>query len=68
MKKYKRINLEEKVIMKGPGVLAFDGERDRVLQEDETIVVSVSKEGPWVINTHRALDLANIKKHFISFT
>ena len=55
VKEYKRINLEEKVTMKGPGVLAFDGERDRVLQEDETIVVSVSKEGPWVINTHSCL-------------
>ena len=64
----KKINLEEKVTMKGPGVLAFDGERDRVLHDDETIVVSVSKEGPWVINTHRALDLANIKKHFVSST
>ncbi len=68
VKEYKKINLEEKVTMKGPGVLAFDGERDRVLHDDETIVVSVSKEGPWVINTHRALDLANIKKHFVSST
>ncbi|GIS56017.1 MAG: hypothetical protein Ct9H90mP30_7020 [Actinomycetota bacterium] len=25
-----------------------------MLHDDETIVVSVSKEGPWVINTHRA--------------
>ena len=30
--------------MKGPGVLAFDGERDRVLHDDETIVVSVTKK------------------------
>ena len=68
IKAFKKIDLEEKISMKGPGVLAFDGERDRVLQENETIVVSVSKEGPWVINTHRALDLANIKKHFVSST
>ncbi len=68
IKAFKKIDLEEKISMKGPGVLAFDGERDRVLQDDETIVVSVSKEGPWVINTHRALDLANIKKHFVSST
>tara|TARA_X000000368_G_scaffold217051_1_gene171333 strand:+ start:1900 stop:2886 length:987 start_codon:yes stop_codon:yes gene_type:complete len=68
VKEYKKISLEEQVTMKGPGVLAFDGERDRVLQEGETIVVSVSKEGPWVINTHRALDLANMNKHFVSST
>ncbi len=68
VKEYKKISLEEQVTIKGPGVLAFDGERDRVLQEGETIVVSVSKEGPWVINTHRALDLANMNKHFVSST
>ena len=54
--------------IKGPGVLAFDGERDRVLQKGEKIVVVITKQGPWVINTHRALDLANIKKHFVSST
>ena len=63
----KKIQLNEKVSIKGPGVLAFDGERDRVLQKGEKIVVAITKQGPWVINTHRALDLANIKKHFVSF-
>ena len=64
----KKIQLNEKVSIKGPGVLAFDGERDRVLQKGEKIVVVITKQGPWVINTHRALDLANIKKHFVSST
>ena len=66
IKAFNRIGLKEQVSMEGPGVLAFDGERDRVLEEGETIVVAVLKEGPWVISTHRALDLANMIKHFVS--
>ncbi|MBT96333.1 MAG: hypothetical protein CL431_10255 [Acidimicrobiaceae bacterium] len=66
IKAFRKMDLKEQVSMEGPGVLAFDGERDRVLQEGEAISVAVLKEGPWVISTHRALDLANMIKHFVS--
>jgi len=40
----------------GPGVLAFDGERDVVLAPDQRVQVSLNATGPWVIDVATALE------------
>ena len=65
VKEYKN-KIDEKVTMKGPGVFSMvNGTSITRGRNDSRVSI---KEGPWVINTHRALDLANIKKHFVSST
>lgn len=39
----------------GPGVLAFDGERERVLQPGQTATLRVSRNGPWVVDVAKVL-------------
>jgi hypothetical protein len=46
------------VEVKGPGVLAFDGDRERALAQGERVELSVLRDGPWVIDVARALSLA----------
>ena len=40
----------------GPGVLAFDGERDLVLAPDQRVEVTLNATGPWVIDVTTALE------------
>ncbi len=58
------ISLDEQVIVEGPGVLAFDGERDHILTEGQTATLSIRKDGPWVINPTKTIELANENKYF----
>jgi hypothetical protein len=48
----------EPVRLDGPGVLAFDGERDRVLGGGITAVVTVAHDGPAIIDVARTLACA----------
>ena len=41
--------------MNGPGVLAFDGERERVLKPDQRARLTVQRDGPWVIDVAKTL-------------
>ncbi len=52
------VRLGEAVTLRGPGVLAFDGERERVLKPDQPVQMSVERTGPWVVNVHETLQLA----------
>ncbi len=54
----RRIALGEEVVLRGPGVVEFDGDRERLLAPDEPMHLRVVREGPWVIDTARALRLA----------
>ena len=58
------ISLDEQVIVEGPGVLAFDGERDHILTEGQVATLSIRKDGPWVINPTKTIELANENKYF----
>ncbi len=49
------LELGEPVLFNGPGMLAFDGERDRRVGRDATIMVTVEDSGPLVIDVERAL-------------
>jgi hypothetical protein len=46
------------VRLDGPGVLAFDGEREHVLASGTTALVTVARDGPAVIDVVRTLACA----------
>jgi predicted polyphosphate/ATP-dependent NAD kinase len=43
------------VVLEGPGMLAFDGERERRLKPGQFASVSVVRDGPWVIDVQKVL-------------
>lgn len=44
--------------VQGPGVLAFDGERERTLQAGQQATLRVERDGPWVVDVRRTLACA----------
>lgn len=52
------IDDHEPVTLRGPGVLALDGERRIVLPTDEAVTVHIERSGPRVIDVARTLRLA----------
>jgi hypothetical protein len=54
----------ETVEFQGPGVLAFDGERERVLQPGQRVRLSLDRSGPRVIDVQQALRTAAASGHF----
>ncbi|MFO0687604.1 MAG: NAD(+)/NADH kinase [Myxococcota bacterium] len=53
-----RVELGSELVWKGPGLLAFDGDRELVLAEGETASLRVVRNGPFVIDPRRALRAA----------
>lgn len=58
-----RIDTCTTVQINGPGVLAFDGERDRRLETGESVVARIERSGPLVIDVSKALKTATIPFH-----
>jgi len=56
--------LDEVAVLRGPGVLAFDGERDRRLGDHATVHVRVDRNGPYRIDVAHALALAAAARRF----
>jgi len=54
----KRLDLGESMTVEGPGVLAFDGDRERALAPGQTARLSVVRDGPRVIDVAKTLQLA----------
>lgn len=54
----------ETVTLQGPGVLAFDGERERMLEAGQPVVLTLTRSGPWVVNVRQALHIAAAKGCF----
>jgi len=50
-----RIELGAEVHWTGPGLLAFDGDREIVLGDGEGVTLCVARKGPWVIDPTRAM-------------
>ena len=61
----KRIKLGRTLRSQGPGVLAFDGERERVVGLGQKIAMQMSRTGPKVINLSRCLHKAATQKLFV---
>jgi hypothetical protein len=53
-----RLEFGEEVSVEGPGVLAFDGDRERELGPGQRARLRVVREGPRVIDTAAALTCA----------
>ena len=49
------IGLDVAVPMRGPGVIALDGDRDHWLREGETATVTIRRDGPWVFDIQAAM-------------
>ena len=47
--------LGEPMPLTGPGVLALDGERERVLRPSQRATLTAHRDGPWVIDVSRVL-------------
>lgn len=54
----------EPVQLRGPGVITFDGERSHVLGVDGVAEITISPQGPFVIDVERTLHLAALGGHF----
>jgi len=65
VKSHRRIALGEAVELRGPGVLAFDGDRERKLGPGQLARVTVKRDGPLVIDVERALRLAAQRGSFV---
>ncbi|MCC6383168.1 MAG: NAD(+)/NADH kinase [Dehalococcoidia bacterium] len=48
----------EPVVVEGPGVLALDGERERVLKQGQRAILSVVPDGPRVVDVRQTLHVA----------
>jgi ATP-NAD kinase N-terminal domain len=55
----------DSVSFTGPGVLSFDGERDRVILANETAMAIIDRTGPMVIDVDRVIDAAARAGHFL---
>ena len=54
----RRVDLGEEVVMTGPGVIAFDGDRQRRLEPGEPVRLRVVRDGPRVVDENLALRAA----------
>ncbi|HEU4430981.1 MAG TPA: NAD(+)/NADH kinase [Myxococcota bacterium] len=54
----RRIAFGERAEIAGPGALAFDGERERVLAPGQRAIFRVARDGPWVIDVAGVLQRA----------
>lgn len=56
---HRRVALGEAVEVTGPGLLAFDGDRERVLAPGQRARLRIERNGPFVIDAGRTLGLAS---------
>lgn len=60
-----RVELGEEIRWTGPGLLAFDGDREIVLESNRGATLRVTRTGPWVIDPKRALRAAATQGLFL---
>ena len=60
----REIRLGDTIEFGGPGMLAFDGERDRPISESARISATLERRGPRVINVERTLAIAAERRLF----
>ena len=53
-----KVDLGELMTVAGPGILAFDGDREIQLKEDQSVTVSIRADGPWIIEPRRIMAAA----------
>jgi len=60
-----RVELGGEVRWTGPGLLAFDGDREIALGDGESAILRVVRNGPWVIDPNRTMIAAAKKGLFL---
>jgi hypothetical protein len=60
-----RVALGERVELEGPGTLAFDGERERVLGPGQRATWRVARDGPWVVDFRALLQRAGRERWLV---
>lgn len=65
---HRRISFNQSLRCTGPGVLAFDGERERVLKPGQIATLTVERAGPRVIDVPRTMRLAAERGCFLQTT
>jgi len=58
IKQINRVPFDQTVELQGPGVLALDGERERVIQPEQKVRLRVSRSGPRVLDINIAMKTA----------
>jgi len=66
VKKQQKLGLQESISGRGPGVLAFDGERERVLQPGQSATMTISRTGPLLLDIQSTLQLAASRGCFLA--
>ena len=61
---YRRLPAGERLEVQGPCVLAFDGERERVLKPGQRATLRIVRDGPRVIDVPKTLHYAACRGHF----
>ena len=62
---HRSLELEELVQWTGPGVIAFDGERERRLRNGQRAWLSIHRDGPRVVDIERTMRLAACRQTFV---
>ena len=63
---HRQVELGAQISVEGPGILAFDGERERVLKPNQSALLSLSRSGPLVVDVEKTMYLAAEKGCFSS--
>jgi hypothetical protein len=58
---YRRIDLDKVASIKGEGILALDGDRSISLGKSESAVLSVRRDGPWIIEPDTVMRMASAR-------
>jgi hypothetical protein len=58
IKNHSKMELGQTYIVKGPGILAFDGDRSIKLEASDHAEISVRQDGPWIIEPTKILETA----------
>jgi predicted polyphosphate/ATP-dependent NAD kinase len=61
---HRRLPQGERLDVVGPGMLAFDGERERVLKPGQRATLRIQRDGPRVIDVPKTLHYAACRGHF----
>ena len=54
----RKVSFSHRIICEGPGVLAFDGERERVLKPGQKAYLTIKRTGPRVVDVRAVLEVA----------
>lgn len=60
------VPFNEPIEFKGPCVLAFDGERERVIQAGQTVKMRLSRSGPKTLDIDKTMQLAACRQLFLN--